>query len=195
MNQTPSGWYGKDARPADLAIEQAADGQGVVADHLGVQAEAAARGDSRRLNGSRRASSAVSRRRLPIGRRGDDQLVHRLQAPFPLDELDGQPVEQFRVGRRFALGAEVLARLDEAAAEEARPEPIHRHAAGQRVVRVDQPAGQAQAVGRLPGRQRVQLRRHAGLDRLAEVLEVAAEHDVRRPRLRQLLHHQRRRPA
>ena len=49
---------------------------------------------------------------------------------------------------RGALRAEVLARLDQTAAEELLPEPVDRHAGDQRVGRIDQPAGQPEAVGR-----------------------------------------------
>ena len=120
---------------------------------------------SRRLSGSTSASSGRSARRLPVGRRGHDQPVHRLEAPAPVDELGGQPVEQLGMARRRALRAEVLVGLDEPPAEVRLPEPVDRDPGRQRVLRVDQPAGQVEPVGRLVrrDRQRRQHGRHAGL--------------------------------
>ena len=66
-------------------------------------------------------------------------------------ELDRQPVEQFGMRRRLALRAEVLARLDEAAAEQRFPEPVHRHArrrAGCRGSRASAPARAGSAARR-----------------------------------------------
>ena len=68
--------------------------------------------------------------------------------PFAI-ELGGQPVEQLRVRWRRALRAEILAGLDDAAAEELLPQPIDGHARDERVVFVDQPSRQSQPVRRL----------------------------------------------
>ena len=64
--------------------------------------------------------------------------VHQLATSQPrLAELDGQPVEQFRVARLLALRAEVLGRLHEPGAEEHLPVAIDRHARRQRMRPVD----------------------------------------------------------
>ena len=73
--------------------------------------------------------------------------------------------------------------LDEADAEELLPEAVDGDAGRQRVVGVDQPARQRQPVELRARWRRVQRRRHARADRLALVEEVAADVDVRRPRL------------
>ena len=48
--------------------------------------------------------------------------------------LAGQPVEQLGMARRLALGAEVFLGLDQADAEQLRPEPVDGDACGQRIV-------------------------------------------------------------
>src|SRR5262249_57452613 len=48
----------------------------------------------------------------------------------------------------FALLPEILAGLDQSAAEDLLPESIYRHPCRERVVFVDQPTGQSQAVDR-----------------------------------------------
>ena len=53
-------------------------------------------------------------RRLAIGRRRDDQPLHRAHVPAGADELGGEPVEQLRMDRRLPLHAEILLRLDDA---------------------------------------------------------------------------------
>ena len=85
-----------DARPADLRRQQAADRQGVVAHHLGVEAEAVLPGQP---DVGRVALAQLLRRhrRLPVGVRHHHQLQHVLHVPAAVDELDGQPVEQFGV--------------------------------------------------------------------------------------------------
>ena len=47
-----------------------------------------------------------------------------------------------------SLGAEILAGLDEASSEDLLPEPVHRDPCDERVVLVDQPAREAEAVHR-----------------------------------------------
>ncbi len=99
------------------------------------------------------AGAMLGRRaaRLAIGRARDDQPMHRLHAPAPRAELDGEPVEQFAVGRVFALDAEILGRLDDPGGR-GRADPVDLDAGGQRVVGLDEPSGEPQAVGRLAGR-------------------------------------------
>jgi hypothetical protein len=51
------------------------------------------------------------------------------------------------MGRRLALGPEVLAGQDETTAEELLPRTVHGHASGEGVLLVHQPVGEAEAVG------------------------------------------------
>ena len=76
----------------------------------------------------------------PVGPRRDDQPVQVLQAPAGLHELDGQPVEQFGMGRGLAVEAEVEDRLDQRRAEVPHPDVIDRDPGRQRVVRIGDPA-------------------------------------------------------
>ena len=100
----------RDARPADPRLELAADGEHGVADLLGIE-PLDVRFQSSRFSGSIRRADGQSRRRplrrLPVGRRGQDQPVHRLQLPAPRDELGRQPVEQLGMAGRLAQPAEV----------------------------------------------------------------------------------------
>ena len=99
---------------------------------------------------------------LAIGRAQDDHAMQLLEGTAAVAKLDREPIEQFRMARQFALGAEVLLRLDQAGAPQLAPQPVHRHARRQRVVRIDQPAGHAHSVGRGILRQRRKRGRNAG---------------------------------
>jgi hypothetical protein len=55
------------------------------------------------------------------------------QVPLVLHEFDGQPVEEFRMGGRFALNAEVLGGAHEALTKKKLPEVIDGDACGERV--------------------------------------------------------------
>ena len=92
-------------------------------------------------------------RGLTIRRRGDDEFLHLLHVPIHADELSGQPVEEFGMRRLVALRAKIFRRLHQAGAEVLLPEAIHRHACGQRVRRIDQPAREAEAIGGRAGGQ------------------------------------------
>ena len=96
-----------DAGAADRSVEQATDGQRVVADHLGRQSP----GDAAREPAVRRVLLRVAgpfRRVLPVSRRRHDQLVQGLDIPAAVDETAREPVEQLGMRRRFALRAEVI---------------------------------------------------------------------------------------
>ena len=66
---------------------------------------------------------------LLVGGAQHHEPVQMLERPAVFDQFDGQPVEQFRVRRGFAVGAEVVGRGDEAAAEVMLPKPIDDDAA------------------------------------------------------------------
>src|SRR5439155_25476737 len=106
------GLEGEHARAADLAAEQPAGGEREVVYYLGLNAEARSAGQQP-VVGIVLPKRGRHVRRLPIGRREDDEPVDRLQMSALLEELCGQPIEQLGVARPLALGAEILARLDE----------------------------------------------------------------------------------
>jgi hypothetical protein len=56
------------------------------------------------------------------------------QVPAALDQLHGEPVEQFGMGGALSLDAEVLRRADETRTEEHLPEVIRDDAGGERIV-------------------------------------------------------------
>ena len=91
--------------------------------------------------------------------------------------------------RGRALGAEVLNRLDQAPAEEHLPPAIDGHAGGERMPRIDKPAGQRQPVGGDTCGQRRQPGRHARLDSVAGLVVLAAVEYVRLPRRVEVGHH------
>ena len=132
-SQTPSGWYGFTLGPPIFGDQQAARRQGVVADHLGIHAEARAAREQAVL-GILLELLRRGRGRLAIGRRRDHQLEELLHVPARLAELDGQPVEQLRM--RWAARPEPKspAVLHQARAEDLLPEAIDRDAGRQRIL-------------------------------------------------------------
>src|SRR5262249_26787123 len=116
-----------DARAADLLDEQAAGGESVVAHHLGVHAEA---GAARQIAVLRVFFELLRRRNrcLSISRGHDDHLDEPLHVPTRFAELDGHPVEQFRVGRQLAADAEIAGGPYDAGAEDFLPEAVDRDA-------------------------------------------------------------------
>ena len=78
---TPVGLRREDARAADLRRQQPARRQGRVADRSRRRAAAATAARAGGCRGSIAARSGRTLRRLAVGRRGDDQPVHRLEAP------------------------------------------------------------------------------------------------------------------
>ena len=96
--------------------------------------------------------------------------------------------------RQGALGAEVLARLDQAAAEDLLPQAIDGDARDERILLVHEPPRQAEAIRRQLVPHRVQDTGRPGIDaRTARRERAALAQLVRRPlERRPLLHHQRR---
>ena len=84
-----------------------------------------------------------------------DQFQHVLGVEAAVDELLGEPFQQLRVTRRVA-GADVVHRIDQAAAEQVAPQPVDEAAGEERVFLRGGPAGKllAAAGGR---------RHHAGV--------------------------------
>ena len=91
---------------------------------------------------------------------------------------------------RFALGAEVIHRAHETFAEALLPEAIHRHARGQRILRRDDPAREAEPIARCRFEPRSNGCGHAGRHGLPWLVVLAAREDVRGPGFLHLLHDQ-----
>ena len=168
---------GVDRRTTDFFNEQAAGGEGLVANHLGGEAMAGTAGEPGvlRIVGhdlrGREAALAVS-----IGE--DDGFEEGFHIPARADEFAGEPVEEFGVLGAIALGAEVVGGLDEALTEEGLPKAIYGHAGQQRVIGGGEPAGKAEAVARLVGGESGKRRRGVGGDGGAAVVILAALEDV-----------------
>ena len=113
------------------------------------------------------------------------------QVPFVLDQLRGQPVEQFGVCGQVALQAEVVRRLDNAPAEVPLPDAVGNDACGQRVIGADHPLGQSPSTPRrLTVRRDVdhwngvgQHAREPRLDEIARSMGIAASQHMRRRRV------------
>ena len=82
------------------------------------------------------------------------------QPLFP--EVDRQPIEQLRMRRPLALGAEVGRRADDARAKEHLPDAIHGDPRGERILAASRSTGPAPAIGRRVGGGRRQHGRRAG---------------------------------
>ena len=87
---------------------------------------------SRRLAGSILTASARGLAGLLIGGREHDLAVQPFERPAVGDEARGQVVEQLRMGRLLALGAEIAGRLDQRLAEVPAPDAIDDDAGGER---------------------------------------------------------------
>ena len=168
--------------------QQAAGGQGVVADHLRVHPEPRPAREQPvlrvLLDLLRRG-----RRRLPVGGRGDQELEEPLHVPARLAELDGQPVEQLGMRGKLAADPEVSRRADQAGPEDFLPEPVDRHPGGQRMLGPEQPPGKAQPVAGQVAGHRGQHVGRVGLHRVAALVVFAAVEDIGHGRLGPLLHH------
>ena len=101
---------------------------------------------SRQFSGSRSRSSA-RRGRLAVGGGEDDLLAQRLHVPAALQN-PGEPVEQFRVGRRLRPGSRNPLASPRARCRRTSPRSGSPPPARQRVVRSGEPLRQAQPVAR-----------------------------------------------
>src|SRR5262249_32535982 len=148
-----SGLWRLDRRTADLLDQQAAGEERLITQHLGVEPEAwtARQQAVSRVLGQAGLGHLCG---LTGGRTPHPALHCLLDVPAVVHELHGQPVEQLRMAWRFALGAEILSRLDQTGAEQLLPEAIGGHASGQRMLTRHQPAGEAEAVAWSIGGQR-----------------------------------------
>ena len=132
----------------------------------------------------------IAPRRLPVSRRGHDELVQPLQLPAVLDEVVRQPVQQFGMRRTLAHRAEVRRRADQAMTEMMKPDAVHQHTRHQRIRPCRQPSriGQPSSAGRkrrvflwqdglLSGRH--EHAQAAGRDRLLRLPRIAAMKEMR----------------
>ena len=83
------------------------------------------------------------------------------------------------MARQRALRAKILLRLDDANAEELRPEAIDGHSSGERIVGADQPPRQTKAVRRRVVWKQMKGRGHPRLDRLAGIEEIPLVQQMR----------------
>ena len=67
-----------------------------------------------------------------------------LERPLLADQIEGQPIEQFRMGWTLAKLSKVIGRPHKSLAEMPPPEPIDEHSAGERVIRPREPLGEFQ---------------------------------------------------
>lgn len=100
--------------------------------------------------------------------------------PAAFAELDGAPVEEFRVRRGLTHDAEFLRAVLDADAEEFLPHAIDGHARGERVGGVDEPFGEAEAVLRRVLRHRMQRGEDSGAGFVLGLIVLAAVEDARR---------------
>ena len=105
--------------------EQAGQRQRLIAERLGIEPIAG----STSQKPIRRIDTECRRRghtRTAIGLAHHQRLHQPPYVPALFAEIDGQPIEQLRMARWFALAAEVFARSDQATSKQLLPKPIDR---------------------------------------------------------------------
>ena len=169
------GLVGAHAFAAERVVHQTTDEEGVVAHDFGVEAVAGGAAEQAILGvgGEQFGADAGV---LAVGGRGDDGLHEALHVPAFLLEGGGEPVEEFGMGGRLALRAEVVGGFHNAEAEELLPETVHRDARGEGMLRVHEPAGEGEAVGRVALRQRGENGGGVRIHALAGLVVLAADH-------------------
>ena len=128
---------------------------------------------------------------MPVGRAGDDELVHRFHVPVATDKLGRKPVEQCRVAGVLALYPEIFTRLHQPQTEVMLPHAVHGDACGERVFWIHQPTGQSGTIA-WPVFIPCTKHRRGGrvkLFRLVRLIVLAAVQHVSGARLGQFVHH------
>ena len=140
------GLIGADAGAPDFGNEETGNGEGIIANEFGIDAEAALAGEFAvvRIGGE---EFRGDRGDLAVGVTGDDAADHPLHIPAAVHEFAGEPIEEGGVGGGFSLGAEVIEHLAEAGTEELFPETIHDRASGEGIFAGDQPLGEIESGG------------------------------------------------
>ena len=146
----------------------------MVAEHFTGRTEARTTGDETVI-GILLVALAVGGGSLAIGSGIQEEREHLLRVPATLDELGGEPVEQFGMEGEVSLATELFARAHDADAEDGLPEAVHRHAGGEGVVAMGNPMREAETVlgrGVVPAGE---VGWHAFVNLVAEGLPVTAE--------------------
>ncbi len=168
---------GFDAGTADGGVEQVRDGEGVIADHFGIHAEAWAAGE-KAVGGIAGDFFGGDGGGLAIGGGGDHEPEQVLDIPATGLEFDGEPVEQLLVDGILAHDAEVIDGPDEAGAEDFLPEAVDGDAGGEGVFRGDDPLGETEAIGGRTFGHGMQDGEGAGGDGVAGLVVLAPEQDA-----------------
>ena len=82
---------------------------------------------------------------LLVGGAGYNEAVDVLHAPVVFHELDGEPIEELRMGWAGTLVAEVLGSFEQSGAEVGLPDPVDESAGGGRGVGSDEPFRKGEA--------------------------------------------------
>ena len=139
---------GFDGGASESIYEQAGDGESLVANVFGGESKAWPAGEEE-VFGIEFLECGRGGGALLIGAGGHDEFDEGLEIPAGFDEAEGEPVEEFGVGGVVALGAEVGLAGDDSFSEEESPDVVDGDACGEGVVRLNEPAGEVEAVGGL----------------------------------------------
>src|SRR5437868_2531090 len=101
------------------------------------------------------------------------------QAPAAVHELHGEPVEQFGMGRRLTLRAQIFRGGYEAGAEVGLPDSVHDGPRRRRSFSVYEPLGECESRWNGVGWLRVQERGHTTVNELGRLQEIPSSQDVR----------------
>ena len=183
----PIGLRWHHAGPAKFFAEEAAYGQGLVANLLGFQSHVR---PSREQSVVRVALHQFGRSpgALAISGGHNDELVHGFEVPVHAHEFGRQPIKQLDIGGWLTLGAEILCGFHDANAEILFPNAVHRHARSKRIVCGDQPTRQGETVWRRALREGMENGRGSRANQLALAQEPATDQAVRLARLFELNH-------
>ena len=105
--------------------------------------------------------------------------MHVFQAPAAVHELDGQPVQQFRVRWRLALFSQILRSTDQPDTEIGLPDPVHQGAGAGGRIAIHQPLGESETRWRRRFQQGMKKGGHARTDRLTWLEKIAPRQDMR----------------
>ena len=105
--------------------------------------------------------------------------MQRFYAPAVVHEFARQPIEQFRMRRRFAARADVFRSREQALAEVRLPDAVHDDPRGRRTAPVHEPAGEAKPIARRVFRERAQYRGHLRHNVFTWPLPIAALENMR----------------
>ena len=148
---------------AHVWIEQAAGPKSDVAQHLGVEPVVRAASPEFVLG---IVHAVAQRGPLAEGAAVHHQPQHVLEIPAAVVQLDGQPVEQLRMGRLLPLQAKILRRADQPCAKDTLPDAVDQHTGDDRLLAAGEPPGQAKPVARRALRKGIHHLEHVRLQRL-----------------------------